>query len=167
MLGVHGAGFAAPPELDPAEAAANPKYGGYRFFAFRHVEDIRAIMVRYGDTDKKVVILEFGWTSDPVNPSYKWHGADAGIDERTKALYLVGAYKWAMDNWRPWIGLMSMLTMPNLDWLNDGDPRDEEQYWWAIMEPSTVDRLDFRDSFIVLCLYFNELKGQGCPYFNP
>ena len=36
MLGVHGAGFAAPPEIDPAEAAANPKYGGYRFFAFRH-----------------------------------------------------------------------------------------------------------------------------------
>jgi polysaccharide biosynthesis protein PslG len=167
MLGVHGAGFAAPPELDPAEAAANPQYGGYRFFAFRHVEDIRAIMVRYGDADKKVVILEFGWTSDPVNPSYKWHGADAGIDERTKALYLVGAYKWAQDNWRPWIGLMSMLTMPNLDWLNDGNPRDEEQYWWAIMEPSTVDRLDFRDSFIVLCLYFNELKGQACPYFTP
>ncbi|MEI2750213.1 MAG: hypothetical protein V9E88_15820 [Ferruginibacter sp.] len=55
MLGVHGAGFAAPPELDPAEAAANkPKYGGYRFFAFRHVEDIRAIMVnvwRYQQKD--------------------------------------------------------------------------------------------------------------------
>lgn len=167
MLGVHGAGFAAPPELDPAEAAANPRYGGYRFFSFRRVEDIRAIMERYGDGNKKVVILEFGWTSDPVNPSYKWHGADAGIDERTKALYLVGAYKWAKDNWRPWIGLMSMLTMPNLDWLNDGDPRDEEQYWWAIMEPSPVDRLDFRDPFIVLCLYFNELQGQGCPYFNP
>ncbi|MBX2999107.1 MAG: cellulase family glycosylhydrolase [Caldilineaceae bacterium] len=167
MLGVHGAGFAAPPELDPAEAAANPRYGGYRFFSFRRVEDIRAIMVRYGDANKKVVILEFGWTSDSVNPSYKWHGADAGIDERTKALYLVGAYKWAKDNWRPWIGLMSMLTMPNLDWLNDGNPRDEEQYWWAIMEPSPVDRLDFRDSFIVLCLYFNELQGQGCPYFNP
>ena len=48
--GVHGAGYAAPPELDPAEAASNPKYGGYRFFAFRHVEDIRAIMEKYGDT---------------------------------------------------------------------------------------------------------------------
>jgi hypothetical protein len=167
MLGVHGAGFAAPPELDPAEAAANPQYGGYRFFAFRHVEDIRAIMERYGDTDKKVVVLEFGWTSDPVNPSYKWHGADAGIDERTKALYLADAYKWAAENWQPWIGLMSMLTMPNLDWLEDGNPRDEEQYWWAIMEPSPVDQLNFRDAYIVLCLYFNELEGQGCPYFTP
>ncbi|RLT32481.1 MAG: hypothetical protein DWI57_18355, partial [Chloroflexi bacterium] len=51
-LGVHGAGFAAPPELDPATAAADKKYGGYRFFAFRHVEDIRNIMVRYGDSNK-------------------------------------------------------------------------------------------------------------------
>lgn len=53
MLGVHGAGFAAPPELNPAEAAANPKYGGYRFFAFRHVEDIHAIMVKYSDINEK------------------------------------------------------------------------------------------------------------------
>ena len=80
-LGVHGAGYAAPPELDPADAAANQKYGGYRFFAFRHVEDIRAIMEKYGDAAKKIVLLEFGWTSDDINPAYKWHGADAGIDE--------------------------------------------------------------------------------------
>jgi polysaccharide biosynthesis protein PslG len=164
MLGVHGAGFAAPPELDPAEAAANPKYGGYRFFAFRRVEDIRAIMVRYGDADKKVAILEFGWTSDPVNPSYKWHGADAGIDEMVKADYLKRAYQYAEANWQPWIGLMSLLTMPNLDWLNDGNPNDEEQYWWAIMEPSFIDQQNFRAAYIVLCDYFNRKNNQFCPY---
>ena len=57
-----------------ADAASNPQYGGYRFFAFRHVEDIRAIMEKYGDTAKKIVLLEFGWTFDPVNPAYKWAG---------------------------------------------------------------------------------------------
>ncbi len=164
MLGVHGAGFAAPPELDPAEAAANSRYGGYRFFAFRRVEDIRNIMVRYGDADKRVVILEFGWTFDPVNPAYKWHGADAGIDQFVQADYLKRAYIWAEENWQPWIGLMSLLTMPNLDWLADGNPQDEEQYWWAIMEPSPIDQLNFRAAFIVLCDHFNRKRGQFCPY---
>ena len=163
MLGVHGAGFAAPPELDPAEAASNQKYGGFRFFAFRHVEDIRAIMVRYGDTNKRIVLLEFGWTFDPVNPSYKWHGADAGIDEMVQADYLKRAYVYANEHWKPWIGLMSLLTMPNIDWLEDGNPEDEEQYWWAIMKPGYPD-LYFRAGYIVLCDYFNRQRGQFCPY---
>ena len=167
-LGVHGAGFAAPPELDPAEAAANKeKYGGYRFFAFRHVEDIRAIMVKYGDTAKQVVLLEFGWTFDRVNADYKWHGADAGIDEYVQAEYLKRAYQFAAANWQPWIGLMSLITMPNLDWLNDGNPQDEEQYWWAIMEPSPIDQKYWRPAYIVLCIYFQEeLNGTACVH-NP
>ena len=164
MLGVHGAGFAAPPELDPAEAAANKvPYGGERFFSFRHVEDIRAIMERYGDGGKKIVLLEFGWTYDPVNPSYKWHGADAGIDQFVQADYLKRAYQYADAHW-PWIGLMSLLTMPNADWLNDGNPQDEEQYWWAIMDPSPESPA-FRAAFIVLCDYFNEVQyNRYCPY---
>jgi len=163
-LGVHGAGFAAPPELDPATAAADKKYGGYRFFAFRHVEDIRAIMVRYGDTNKKIVILEFGWTYDPVNASYKWHGADAGIDMFVQADYLKRAYQYAAANWQPWIGVMSLLTMPNLDWMNDGNPNDEEQYWWAIMEPSAGNELKWRPAIIELCIYFNGVEGLKCKY---
>jgi polysaccharide biosynthesis protein PslG len=166
MLGVHGAGFAAPPETSPEEAASNQRYGGYRFFAFRHVEDIRAIMERYGDGGKKVVLLEFGWTFDPVNAAYKWHGADAGITDMVQAEYLKRSYEYAAANWQPWIGLMSLLTMPNLDWLQDGDPRDEEQYWWAILEPSQIDELRLRPAFVVLCIYFNEVKGQSCKY-NP
>ncbi len=164
MLGVHGAGFAAPPELDPAEAAANQKYGGYRFFAFRHVEDIRRIMEKYGDAGKKIVLLEFGWTYDKVNPSYKWHGADAGIDEFVQSDYLVRAYQYAAANWQPWIGLMNLLTMPNLDWMEDGNPEDEEQYWWAIMDPSKIDELRLRPAIVELCGYFNSVKGQPCKY---
>lgn len=163
MLGVHGAGYAAPPELDPAEAASNQKYGGYRFFAFRHVEDIRRIMEQYGDNDKKIVLLEFGWTFDPVNAAYKWHGADAGIDMFVQADYLKRAYQYAAQNW-PWVGLMSLLTMPNLAWKDDGNPQDEEQYWWAIMEPSPIDGLEWRPAYIELCIYLNGLKGQKCKY---
>ena len=164
MLGVHGAGFAAPPELDPAQAAADQRYGGYRFFAFRHVEDIRAIMEKYGDSAKKIVLLEFGWTYDPVNASYKWHGADAGITDMVQAEYLQRAYQYAAANWQPWIGLMSLLTMPNLDWLDDGNPQDEEQYWWAILEPSQIDELKLRPAYVMLCIYFNGVDSKLCKY---
>jgi uncharacterized protein YraI len=164
MLGVHGAGFAAPPELDPAVAASDQRYGGYRFFAFRHVEDIRRIMEQYGDGGKKIVLLEFGWTYDPVNPSYRWHGADAGITDMVQADYLRRAYEFAAANWQPWIGLMSLLTMPNLDWMDDGNPQDEEQYWWAILEPSQIDELKLRPAFVVLCIYFNGVDGKVCKY---
>ena len=164
MLGVHGAGFAAPPELDPAVAASDQRYGGYRFFAFRHVEDIRRIMEKYGDSGKRIVLLEFGWTYDPVNPNYKWHGADAGITDMVQAEYLQRAYEYAEANWQPWIGLMSLLSMPNLDWLEDGNPQDEEQYWWAILEPSQIDELRLRPAYVVLCIYFNGAKGQVCKY---
>ncbi len=163
MLGVHGAGFAAEPETDPATAASNPALGGYRFFAFRHVEDIRAIMERNGDSGKSIVLLEFGWTYDPVNPSYKWHGADAGITNVVQGDYLRRAYQYADANW-PWVSLMSVLTMPNFDWTLDGNPQDEEQYWWAIMEPTDVDRQEFRPAFIILCDYFNIARGLYCPY---
>ncbi len=164
MLGVHAAGFAAPPELSPAQAASNPEYGGQRFFAFRHVEDIRAIMEAYGDDETRIAILEFGWTSDAYNEDYIWFGAGAGIDEFVKADYLVRAYAFAEANWQPWIGLMSVLTMPDLDWIADGNPFDEEQYWWAIMEPSTIDELRFRPAYVALCEYINQQQGEVCPY---
>ena len=67
VLGANAPGYKAPPELDPAAAEA-PEYGGGRWFAFRHVEDLRALMVANGDGRKQVAVLELGWTTDKVNP---------------------------------------------------------------------------------------------------
>jgi hypothetical protein len=162
MLGVHGAGFAAPPEVSPDETAANEEdYGGERFFAFRHIEDIRNIMVQNGDAGKRVVVLEFGWTSDkrPESP-YHWHGAGADINEIKKADYLRRAYEYAAANWQPWIGLMSLIFMPDVDWTEN-----DEQYWWSIMDPSPIDQLHLRPAFVELCLYFNQQLGlPRCQY---
>lgn len=130
VLGVHGAGFKAPPELGPDEAASSPDYGGQRFFCFRRVEDLRRIMERYGDADKQVAVLEFGWTSDQVHPEYGWHA----VDEETKADYFVRAYQWAKEKWSPWIGLMSLIYITDPDWTEA-----DEQYWWAISLPGYPD----------------------------
>jgi len=130
VLGVHAAGYKAPPELSPDEAAKNPYYGGQRFFCFRRVEDLRRIMEKYGDADKQIAVLEFGWTSDPIHPEYSWHA----VDEETKADYFVRAYKWAKENWSSWIGLMSLIYIADPDWTEAN-----EQYWWAISEPGYPD----------------------------
>jgi len=128
VLGVHGAGYKSPPERDPAEVAANPDLGGHRAFAFRRIEDLRAIMVKRGDGDKQIAVLEFGWTSDPRPDSpYNWHR----VTEEVKADYLVRAYRYAREHWSPWIGLMSLIYVADPDWT-----RDHEQYWWAITYPS-------------------------------
>jgi len=127
LIGLHAPGYKAPPEASPDEVAQNPAWGQQRFFCFRHVEDMRAIMLKYGDGDRQVAVLEFGWTSDPVNPSYSWHR----VSEEEKADYLVRAYQYAKANWSPWIGLMSLIYMVNPDWTEAN-----EEYWWAINYPS-------------------------------
>jgi hypothetical protein len=171
MLGVHGAGFKSPPEIDPGQVANDPAYYNVgdpycpgercRVYAFRHVEDIRRVMEQYGDADKRVVVLEFGWTSDPRPDSpYAWHGGPAGINEAVKADYLRRAYEYAQANWQPWIGLMSLIYMPDHAWTGD-----DEQYWWSIMEPSSIDELRLGNAFVELCLYFNQQLGlPRCPY---
>jgi hypothetical protein len=126
LLGAHAPGFKAPPEASPEEVARSPELGGQRFFSFRHVEDMRAVMERYGDGDKQVAVLEFGWTTDPVHRDYAWFA----VDEETKAEYMVRAYAWARDHWRPWIGPMIALSLPQFDWTPDN-----EQYWWAVIDP--------------------------------
>ncbi|MCL7451563.1 MAG: cellulase family glycosylhydrolase [Anaerolineae bacterium] len=137
-LGAHGAGYRAPPELDPGEAANDPSYYNNgdsncpgplcRIYCFRHVEDLREIMVNHGDTDKQVVVLEFGWTIDsrPDSP-YGWHA----VSEEQQADYFVRAYQYAKEHWQPWIGVMSLIYMPDADWTED-----DEQYWWSIAVPN-------------------------------
>jgi len=132
-LGAHGAGYKAPPEMSPDEVAYNSNYnhgepGVGRIYCFRHVEDLRRIMVENGDADKQVVLLEFGWTIDPRPGSdWYWHSV---LDEQLQGDYLVRAYQWAKNNWSPWIGLMSLIYIADPDWTEAN-----EQYWWAISVP--------------------------------
>lgn len=126
LLGVHAPGFKAPPEASPDEVAADPALGGQRFFCFRRVEDLRAIMLKYGDADKQAAVLEMGWTTDRIHPEYAWHA----VDDQTQADYLVRAFRFARENWSPWIGLMAVNGFPDPTWTEDA-----EQYWWTIIYP--------------------------------
>jgi len=124
LLGVHAPGFLYPPEISPDEVGE--KHDGHRFFCFRHAEDAREVMLRYGDGDKQIAVLEMGWTTDPVHPAYAWFA----VTEEQKAEYLVRAFRYAEENWSPWIGLMTVISIADTRWTEE-----DEQYWWAITEP--------------------------------
>lgn len=145
-LGAHGAGYKAPPELDPGVVATDPNYYNVgdpncpgpacRIYCFRHVEDLRQIMVENGDAAKRVVVLEFGWTMDErPNSPYRWHA----VTEEQQADYLVGAYRYARENWQPWIAIMSLIYMPSIDWT-----QDDEQFWWSVAAPNYPQFLPFK-----------------------
>lgn len=141
-LGAHGAGYASPPEKDPAEIARDPELANpgdfkpennvpeelRRVYGFRHVEDVRAIMVANGDEDKQIVLLEFGWTIDPrPNSPYAWHA----VTPVQQAQYFERAYAYAQENWRPWIGIMSLIYIANPRWT-----MEDEQTYWSIVYPT-------------------------------
>lgn len=131
-LGLNAPGYKAPPTLSPEEGL-NEIWGGHRWNVFRHVEDMREIMVANGDAEKQIVILETGWIlQQDLHPSYTWHG----VTEQQQAEYLVGAYQFARENWQPWIGPIFTIYMSDATWT----PEEHEQYWWAIVLPDGTQR---------------------------
>ncbi len=134
-LGVHAPGYKSQPEIDPAVVAASPELNNNdsspvelrRIYCFRHVEDVRDIMVRNGDAAKKIVVLEFGWTIDPRPDSpYNWHA----VSPQQQDKYLQRAYAYAQAHWQPWIGVMSLIYIANPRW-----QFEDEQVYWSIVYP--------------------------------
>jgi hypothetical protein len=100
-------------------------------FYFRRVEQLRDTMVQKGDADKPVWITEWGWTSDKVHPAYGWFA----VSEEKKADNLVRGFQYARDHWSPWVGVMSVWTLPDPTWT-----KDREEYWWAIADSDGTPR---------------------------
>jgi hypothetical protein len=170
MLGVHGAGYAAPPEMDPQVVATDPKLHNNdpsptdlkRVYAFRHVEDVRDLMMRNGDGNKQIAVLEFGWTTDNrPNSDYYWHGAGAGIDDTTQGKYIIRAFEYARQNWQPWIGVMSLIYIPDVKWTDK-----DEQTYWSILGPGYPE-LNLRAPYVIVCDYLNKLNGAKCKHAPP
>jgi hypothetical protein len=122
VLGVHAPGYGQPPELAPDD----PAFEGHNWRAFRHVEEIRRLMVRNGDAAKQVAVLEVGWTTDTLHETYSW----MAIDEETQADYMARAYQFAAENWQPWIGPICAIYIAAPTWTEEN-----EEWWWALTLP--------------------------------
>lgn len=135
LLGVHAAGYKAAPEEDPGTVALDPvktnndpsSVSLKRSYSFRHVEDLRAIMVKNGEESKQIAIMEMGWSADPrPNSPYYWHS----VTEDQKGEYLVRGLQYAKQNWSPWVAMLSMIYLPSPTWT-----ASDEQYYWSITNP--------------------------------
>jgi hypothetical protein len=135
LLGVHAAGFKAEPCADPGQVALSPELTNNnpgpanlkRIYAFRHAEDVHDLMIQQGDTTKQMAILEMGWTTDARPGSqYAWFA----VDRDQQAKYLVGAFQCARQLWQPWMGVMTVIYIPDPSW-----NQQQEQYWWSITNP--------------------------------
>jgi polysaccharide biosynthesis protein PslG len=123
-VGVHAPGFSAP-SYGPDDAERD---GRGRWASFRRVEDLRKIMVAYGDASRQMAILEIGYTTDPLHPEYSWFA----VTEAQRKDYMLEAYAYMAEHWRPWVGLVSAIYMQKPGWT-----QDNEEYWWSL---STFDR---------------------------
>lgn len=121
VLGVHAPGWKFAPEVGPDVPVVDDYYEWQRF---RHVEDMRAIMVANGDAAKQLAITETGWTIDRREGSIYSH---FGLTPEQQGDYLRRAYLYAAENWRPWLGLMTTIYYPNVAWTSEN-----EEYYWAI-----------------------------------
>src|SRR5262249_32658181 len=81
-------------------------------FYFRRIEQLRNVMVERGDAARQVWLLEWGWTSDSIHPSYAWFA----VTEDKKADNLIAAFTYARQHWVPWIGVMSVWTLADPTW---------------------------------------------------
>ena len=59
-----------------------------------------------------MAIVEFGYTTEQINPDYKWFR----VTEAQQAEMLKRAYDYAIANWRPWVGLMALIYLPDSSW---------------------------------------------------
>lgn len=130
VVGVHATGFDVP-SFGPDDAE---RAGRGRFFSFRRIEDLRKIMLLYDDAARQMAILEFGYTTDTENENYSWFA----VSEEEQAQYIVEAYAYAAEHWRPWVGLMSLIYMPNPRWTSEN-----EEWWWAVSESTGRPRPAF------------------------
>jgi polysaccharide biosynthesis protein PslG len=140
ILGVHAPGFKADPCSDPTQVADDPDLTNYdpsprearRVYAFRHVEDVRQLMVEQGDGARQVAILEAGWTSDrrPSSP-YRWHA----VSEEQQARNLAAAFRCARQYMSPWLAFMTVIYVADPSWTPQ-----QEQFWWSITNPNGSPR---------------------------
>jgi hypothetical protein len=132
VLGAHGNVQA--PEVD-APLNSLPNFPHPSFY-FRRIEQLRDLMVKNGEADRRMWLLEFGWTADTQHPNYAWFA----VSEDKKGTNILKALQYARQHWQPWIGVMTLWTLPDPSWTPD-----REEYWWAITNTDGTARPAYAD----------------------
>jgi polysaccharide biosynthesis protein PslG len=113
-------------------------------FYFRYVEFVRRFMEEEGVGDHQIWVTEYGWATENNTPQYEFGNANSFDQQRD---YIVGALKWAYDNYRypdgsPWLANMFLWNMNFAPVWSTQNPL-HEQASYGILNPDYSPRPAF------------------------
>lgn len=94
-VGAHAAGSNNPPDTRWPERPGPGEWTTHNTFYFRHIEDIRGVLLEFG-ADTPIWITEFGWATANSTPGY---GYGYDNSEQDQAAYIVRALQIAQREW--------------------------------------------------------------------
>lgn len=104
---------------------------------FSRPQLIREIMVRNGDENKPIWLVEVGWNALPEDfPGVATHGR---VSEDLQARYTIGAYQRAQEEW-PWAG---MLFYWHFRMVSD-ESRDQVVFYFRMADPDFTQQPVYR-----------------------
>ena len=136
-LGAHPGSNANPPDtLWPDKPGPGPGWTDHPSFYFRRIEQLREVMVEYGDAGKQMWLTEFGWMS-MTNPPRGFEYA-AQNTEQEQADYIGQALRMSRDRY-PWMGPMLVFNL-NFALPNVALGPDDERIGWALLRSDGTRR---------------------------
>jgi polysaccharide biosynthesis protein PslG len=131
-VGAHAGGFNNPPEDTPFDRSVySTTFKTHKSFFFRRVEDLREITVLNGDSEKKMWLTEFGWSTANQAPGYEYGKDNTEADQGN---YLVKAFQIG----RKW-GWVDGMFVWNLNFQQIVAPTDEK-FPFGIVRPDGTPR---------------------------
>lgn len=100
-VGIHPSGFGNPPDVtfndwQAGRYSAESHVNHRSFYFLSTLQESRAVMVQYGDSNKRLWLTEFGWaSSQSPHPGYEYAGR---ISEQMQAQYIKRAFEIARDS---------------------------------------------------------------------
>ena len=105
---VHPGGAANPPDtLWPINPSTARGWTDHPTFYFRHVENVRRLMVAHGLEDIPIWITEFGWATRNTTPGFEY-GNQVSFEQQAE--YIVGAMRLTEDQY-PWVEAMFLWNL--------------------------------------------------------
>jgi hypothetical protein len=139
VQGVHPAGSANPPDtLWPDNPSDAQGWNDHSTFYFRHVENVRDVMVEYGMDDHQIWLTEFGWATENVSPGYEY-GNQVSFEDQAE--YITQAMRRTYEEY-PWIGNMFLWNLNfAVTWSQVDPPQPlHEQAAFGILNPDWSPR---------------------------
>jgi hypothetical protein len=157
--GVHPGAAANPPDTLWPDKPGNPVgWNDHSSHYFRHIEQIRKIMVESGLADKQIWLTEYGWATQNNTPGYEYGNT---VSLENQAQFTVDAtnmvyQKYRDETGRSWIGVMFLWNLNfAVLWGESGNPL-HEQASFGILNPDWSPR----PTFIALQGLYQKIKQE-------